>query len=437
VQPGLVRDIALAVMFIGSASTLLINGNPLLRFDGYYVLCDAFDLRNLATRSRRYWIGRLNRHVLGLNSQRFLDPLPGERGWLIAYAPLAWIYRVSLSLAIALWVGSQSEVLGVIVGATSCWSLFGAPLWSLFAHLRGSLLRETARMQLAMRIAALATVVVLLFGVVPLPFNTVAEGVVWPPDKAQLRNETEGFLASFVVPDGAQVKTGDLLIVMRDDNLAATRAGNQSDVVELESQLFQAMETDPGKVPNLNQKLEYARAQLARIEQRIEKLQIRAKTDGVVVLPHQQDLLGSFHKQGELLGYLLTNEPLTVRVALPQQDAALVRSALNKVDVRLAEYGSNTHAGRVSLDMPATVDQLPSQALGDRGGGQILTDAADKNGLKTRTSVVLMDVAVPDFRTSRIGGRALVRFDHGQLPLALQALRQLQQLVLHTFNPGS
>jgi len=64
VQPGLVRDVALVVMFIGGVSTLLFNGNPLLRFDAYYVLCDLLDLPNLATRSSAWWSYLVRRHLL-------------------------------------------------------------------------------------------------------------------------------------------------------------------------------------------------------------------------------------------------------------------------------------------------------------------------------------------------------------------------------------
>ena len=64
VEPGTVRDAAWNVMLIGSLSTLLFNGNPLLRFDGYYVLADAVEIPNLKARSTQYQVGQ----VLGLGS---------------------------------------------------------------------------------------------------------------------------------------------------------------------------------------------------------------------------------------------------------------------------------------------------------------------------------------------------------------------------------
>ena len=85
--------------FIGGVSTLLFNGNPLLRFDGYYLLCDALELPNLASRSARHWIELLRARLLRAPVERGIVAAPGERMWLSAYAPLALLYRLAISLA--------------------------------------------------------------------------------------------------------------------------------------------------------------------------------------------------------------------------------------------------------------------------------------------------------------------------------------------------
>ena len=54
VEAGLLRAFAYNVMLIGGVSTILFNGNPLLRFDGYYVLADLLEIPNLADRAKRF-----------------------------------------------------------------------------------------------------------------------------------------------------------------------------------------------------------------------------------------------------------------------------------------------------------------------------------------------------------------------------------------------
>jgi len=268
--------------------------------------------------------------------------------------------------------------------------------------------------------------------------------VVWLPERAQIRAGTDGFIAQFAAHDGQPVRAGDLIATLRDDRLHAAAAALAADATDLEVALFDAESTAPEKVPALREKLAYSRAEAARNDLRIAQLAVRAPADGVLVIPHQADQLGSYRKQGELVGHLMTGDPLTVRVALPQHEADLVRggagAATTPVGVRLAEEGGRLRAGHVMRDLDGAVSRLPSAALGDVGGGAIETDPGEKDGMTTRAPVVLMDVAIADARPAdigeRIGARALVRFDHGTLPLAQQALRRLRQLVLHHFDPA-
>ncbi|MGE5193155.1 MAG: hemolysin D, partial [Deltaproteobacteria bacterium] len=47
-EPGLLNSLCLNVMLICSAGTLLFNGNPLMRYDGYYILADLVEVPNLS-----------------------------------------------------------------------------------------------------------------------------------------------------------------------------------------------------------------------------------------------------------------------------------------------------------------------------------------------------------------------------------------------------
>jgi putative peptide zinc metalloprotease protein len=94
-------------------------------------------------------------------------------------------------------------------------------------------------------------------------------------------------------------------------------------------------------------------------------------------------------------------------------------------------------AASLLRDIPAATFELPSVALGDRGGGPHATDPTDKDGLRTREPVVLIDLTVPQHKIERIGTRAWVRFDHGAQPLAERWYRQARQLLLQHFNPAA
>jgi putative peptide zinc metalloprotease protein len=85
--------------------------------------------------------------------------------------------------------------------------------------------------------------------------------------------------------------------------------------------------------------------------------------------------------------------------------------------------------------VPAATAVLPTAALGDRAGGPVATDPADQDGLRTLEPVFLFDVQLAATPLQRVGGRALVRFDHGARPVGVQWHRRLHQLLLKQFNP--
>lgn len=438
VQPGALRDAALAVMLIGGASTLLVNGNPLMRFDGYYLLVDLLDLRNLASRSMRWWREALARHALGAPVPDPIEPLPGEARWLVAYAPLALAWQLALAVTLTLWAGSLSTFFGIAAGAYALVATVALPVLRA-----GRFVREAAEAAdeadgrgTAMRWRAAAIVLLAAGGiaVLPLPAGRIAEGVVWPAERAQIRSETEGFVVRVAAADGQAVREGDLLVELANEALVAERAALAARVQEVQVALHAALDADPSLLAPLRDKLAAEQAELDRLDARLAGLQVRARTAGIVAIADAAGLPGRYSRRGELLGHLITADPLTVKVALPQEDAPLGLAA-GAVEVRLAEDGHRPRPGRLRRETPAAVERLPSAALGDRGGGRIATRADDKDGTTPRSPVVLLDVEVDGRRAERIGGRAAVRFDLGRRPLAAQALEQARQLLLDHFTP--
>ena len=432
VQPGLARDIAFVTMFTASVSTVLFNGNPLLRFDGYYILCDALDLPNLDSRSKAWWSQVASRALGAGGPAAPMQVAAGELKWLVGYAPLSILYRVLISWVLVVWVGSHSTLLA-IGAALVLAALLVKPVVSAFA--RKARAAGTPRWR-ASAVALTATGVVIGLGAVPLPFHTVVAGVVWPTEQARVRPGTDGFISELVARDGTRVAAGDVLVVLEDSALLAEREKLASRLEQLQSSRFSALLDSTEKARNIDEEIAGIQAALARAGQRIEHLEVRAQVAGTLVLPHQQDLPGTFVRQGSTLAYIVEPSQIGIRAAVPEYDAALVRESTRGVDVRMAG-DRETLAAQVVRDAPSATYELPSAALGDRGGGALPTDPADKDGLRARDPVVLVDLALPHRNLERIGARAWVRFDHGAQPLAGRWYRQVRQAFLQHFNPAT
>jgi putative peptide zinc metalloprotease protein len=124
-----------------------------------------------------------------------------------------------------------------------------------------------------------------------------------------------------------------------------------------------------------------------------------------------------------------------VRLVLRDEDLLRVRGRIRAIEVRLAEAPWSPYAASLQSETPAATRQLPSAALGDRQGGPVSVDPADKDGLRTQLPVFLLDVLVPGLTADHIGGRAWVKLALEQEPLGLQGLRVLRQLLVRQFSP--
>lgn len=433
-SPGLVRDTALVVVLICSVSTLLFNANPLLRLDGYHLLCDALQLPNLALRSQAWWSAQW-RGLIG--SERALPRgalAAGERKWLAFYAPASLLYRLALLLALVLWLGSQSWLLGWLAGLALLAWLGKAALTALLRSVQGSA-RPGSRRRAVVSVVMIAAAAGAALFVVPVPSSVVARGVVWPPERAQLRPLFGGFVETAVVRDGAPVAAGDVVLTLSDPVLAAHREKTGSERAGLMAQQYGALLQDPARAVALGEDMARNDAELRRADQQLSDLQLRAATAGRVVWPRERDLPGSYAERGAMLGYVLAPEPAQVRVVLRDEDMLRVRGRLRAIEVRLAEAPWTSHGAALQNETPAATHQLPSAALGDRHGGPVNVDPADRDGLRTQAPVFLLDVLVPGVTADHIGGRAWVKLVLEDEPLGLQGIRVMRQLLVRQFSP--
>jgi putative peptide zinc metalloprotease protein len=429
-QDGLIKDIAFVVMFIGSISTVLFNGNPLLRFDGYFVMCDALDLPNLGQRSNAYLLYLVQRRLLGVRSAVSPAASGGEAAWFVAYGMAAAIYRVFVAGLIVFWVASQSLLLGIAAQLWSAFTIVLQPLWRA-AHflLNDARLARRRGRALAIGVGG-AALVVGLAGWLPLPLATHAEGVVWVPENARVRAGTDGFVVQLMAGDGQPVKRGDVLMRLEDPNLLTERDTLLAQLTALDVEHQSALFIDPNKAQSVAADIERVCADLKLAEEHIALLDVKSPADGTLVVPRPRDLPMRFAAKGTMLGYVLTGESIELRVPVAEANVALVRDRTQAVAVRLAETPAQAIGARLLRQVPAAADALPSAALGDRGGGPHITDPADKEGTRTLAPVFVFDLGLPATAIERIGGRAWVRFDHGSESLSQQAWRRLSQAFL-------
>src|SRR5260221_825608 len=128
-EPGVLRAIAFNIMLIAGASTVVFNANPLLPFDGSYILSDLLEIPNLAQRANRYWRYVAERHLFRLPEAEKPPLAPGEERWLLFFAPAALVYRILVLVAIVFYIADQWFFVGVALAIWGAAGMFVLPVW--------------------------------------------------------------------------------------------------------------------------------------------------------------------------------------------------------------------------------------------------------------------------------------------------------------------
>ncbi len=438
VQPGIVREIAFNVMLIGGVSTLFFNGNPLLRFDGYYVLADAVEIPNLATRSRKYLSYLFIRYVFGVREARSPVTAPGEAGWFLVYGTASMLYKFFVMFVIIVFISAKFFVIGLMLAGWIIATQIFLPIVKQvsFVLLSPQIQRHRVR-AVATTFLTLIAVIVLLF-LVPVPSRTMAEGVVWLPEQSQVKAAINGTVVRVLAAPDSRVEPGEPLFETEDPFLPVNVKLTESQLRELSVRYDAQRRVDRVRAQIIKEEMAAIQANLADARDRLGRLIVRSEVAGKFIVPNADDLPGRFIKQGETLGYITDSSPITARVVLKQGEYALVRERTLEVEARFSDRIDEPLEATIKREVPAANYLLPSKVLGRIGGGRIPVDSLDSRGTKALEKIFQIDVEIHERKeVPHIGKRVYLRFNHGNEPVAQQLYRALSRLLLGLLLRGA
>ena len=423
IEPGVERALLFNFVLIGSISTILFNGNPLLKFDAYFVLADYLEMPNLAQRSGEYLQDRFLSRILGLRSD--VDPRQGEARILGTYGTLALSYRMLLTLTIALLVSTWFFVFGVLLAA---WVVIIGVIWPLVKVFKKGF-RMTKSQNRARRVLVRLTVfLALLVGLttlVPLPFSAQGEGRIVPLASAEVSVETSGLIAATNIVDGMEITAG--MQIMRLDNASQTarRLAMDMNVTFLQEALSRSGLTVPER-QRVERELEVARTALANAEDLEQALDVRAPISGRVSWQGgRPPPPGAFAYRGDRLGHIINPDALQVVTAFPaaysgriDEDPTLLMLLPNG-----DEFARPVARSRV-VDVG---QQVPPELLVSAGGP--VPEQPDRPGMALDTSYIVWAAPQGDL-SAWAGARVVARIDLGSATALEQMVFHVQRLFL-------
>ncbi len=435
IEPGAVRALAFNVMVISGVSTLLFNGNPLLRFDAYYVLSDFLEIPNLGMKSNKQLGHMLKYYLLGIQNEAPPARSAREAAWLVFYSVAAFCYRMIIMLTIALFVAGKFFIVGMLL---ALWSLYGFLLHPLFKTIKAmsmdsEIRKHKTRLTTVVSIFLLAILIMLFW--LPLPKKTVAEAVTWVPGEYRIVSGAAGMITRLTVTDGQLVQAGDLLLVMEDDELNSRVQVIQSRLDELAARRRIAQSDNELTASDIIEKeIERIEQQHQRLVDQQQSLKLYSPGNGIFHFSIPDNLVGRFVGRGEEIGYLLPPGQYLARVLVDQSDIDAVRNDVQQVSVRFAESIDSEFKADILREIPGAHHQLPSLALSVEGGGRFALDPSSQDQARAFDAFFQYELSLESVPAWRLGERLYVRFEHTPEPIGYRWIREMRRVLLERLD---
>lgn len=383
---GPLRSCAFVLSAVSIISSLAINLNPFMRFDGYYLLTEILGVPNLQARAFALGRWKLREVLFGIGAPCPEQMPRGKIGVLVAYAWAIWIYRLVVFTGIALLVYHYFfKVLGLILFAVEIVYFIIRPIMDELKqwYRMRKLIRPTPR-----AVATVLSFAVLLAAVV-VPWSTRVE-IPSVLEAGQLQRIFPVRAAKVVavhVSHGARVTAGTPIVTLSsseiDNELSQARISLALADLQLARRGVDNIDRESSLV--LEDTVRALRSKIAGLLREQGELQVRAPFDGKIVDLNPEMRNGRWVGPREEIAVLIGESGVVARGYVAEEDVARIKIATtgifipeepmrSRVDVRVEQIGSggvaeieiadlaSLHQGRIAVTEDQRHKILPSSA---------------------------------------------------------------------------
>lgn len=372
---GVANTLAYQVVFAATMITVLFNANPLMRFDGYYILSDLLQIPNLGAKGQSVvqWISK--RFLLGMKDVKF--PAQARRQpWAIGtYGVLALVWRVVIWVGIMIIASLLARGAGIVIVAIVITMLLVNGSVKFVKFLRtGSGGPRPRLTSVVSRLAMFAAVIAALMYFVQVRPSASVAAVVDFPDKAVLRIELPGFVDTLFCERGQHVEAGTRLAQLRNIEQETRLKTLAAEIQISEQRARQYLNSEQVAAYQAElQGLSALREKEAVMRQLVNSLSVTAPVSGTVVARDMDQLPGRYLSAGEVIFTILPDGPPQLVLSAQQDSIETLRQsggATSQFRVRFNGRGQTVRARIDRIEQRATA-AVPHIALASIAGGPL------------------------------------------------------------------
>ena len=461
-QPGLINNLALNVMFVSSVSTLLFNANPLLRYDGYYILSDWLEVPNLRQKASKVLQRFFSGLCLGLPT--IDDPfMPHNRQLFFAsYSVAAALYKWVITFSIFWFLYQLLEpyglkILSQLLAMMALYGLIGMPLkqaYRFFSAPGRIQAVKPARLVITLSVVAAITIAILM---IPTPHRISCSFYVQPQQANRTYVEYPGRLSEIYVKENQFVQAGQEIARLESREHQLMVEDLKGEVTRAKTRYNHALRrgnVDSDAANDIEYTLAVYKTLQTQLDQReddVKKLTIRAPSSGTFIFGsykkkktaeetgtldywhgHALDRknIGAILDQGTELGQVVVDpRAMEAILVMDQSDAEFIKSGQN-VDLWARQHFNKFFKSQINQISPSRMKNIPN-SLSSNHGGNVQTRTGSQ-GQELPVSATYQ-VSVP-FDNSEMfvqtGSTGVARVHVGQITIG----QRLWRLAMRTFR---
>ena len=356
---GLVADIAFQTFLMASVTTILFNANPLMRFDGYFILSDLLNIPNLYTKGTKWFADRMKSLFFGLPIAKNICG-KDELRIVAGYGCLAFFWKISISVGLVIASSVLFQGAGIILAAVGVVLWFGMPLFQQYQQLFGAAAKHPINRSRTMFSCGLSLLLLVgMFTFFRAPAIKSAPAIVQFGDETVIRAGADGFVREILVEDGQAVSAGETMIVMSNPQLSleVDRLLREATEAKIQSRIHQQKQETSLAQSQLNN---YASLmnQATEKQKQVDNLIVRADFDGFVFRRGLKNSINRFSKRGDPLLTLARRDRKEVVISVDQKDIESLREN-EDATVRVVVPGIQIFESKINKIDP-TASSTPS-----------------------------------------------------------------------------
>ncbi|MDZ7823403.1 MAG: HlyD family efflux transporter periplasmic adaptor subunit [Ahrensia sp.] len=377
---GMMRSLAFVVATISWVLSLAVNLNPLMRFDGYYLLSDGSGIENLQGRGFALARWRLREFLFGFGEPAPENMAASTQRLVIAHAYATWVYRFFLFLGIALVVYHMFfKIAGIALFAVEIAWFIVLPIWRELKEWRA----RAAKFNLNWATLRSAALLIGLLGILFVPWQSrvAAPAVLSAENVEQIFPRGAGQIVEFNLVENKPVRRGEVLATLQDVTVEAqlSRVDQEINLLKLRLARTSADAQDLSFRSVLESELQSKIQEFAALQNRIGDLVVTASMDGVLSNTITNLKVGDYLSGARPIGIISNRNAGTIKAFVASE--AIGRLSPGATATFFAEELEQKPIELVLTDLaPAVENDAAMRTQLDIFGGEIATKQDAEKG---------------------------------------------------------